>query len=325
MLLCLSPLWGAPSVRLKDIAYLKGVRNNQLLGVGLVTGLGGKGDSQGSDLLQEVLSNLLSHFDITIDSGSLKSKNCAVVMVSLDVPTFSRPGDRVDLTASSIGDAKSLSGGILLQTNLKAANGKIYAVGQGKIVTPKGNSGQTVGNIPGGAIIEREVISSFIEGDVINLVLRNPDFVTANAAAKAIAAKFSGIQLKTVDAALIEINIPEDNKKNIVDFIAQLESLTVTPDMAGKVVIDPAAEIIIIGENVKVGKVAVSYKKMDVNVASFFSDEEENPDNFVLEETANLEDFVNLLRSVGLKTDTIIGMLQAIDKAGALYGRLIIM
>jgi len=318
-------LYAVPTVRIKDIAYLMGVRSNQLLGMGIVTGLAGKGDSSSSSLLKTVLSNLLSNFDLVIEPNEIKSKNCAVVMVNADLPSFARSGDNIDLHVSSIGDAKSLEGGMLLQTNLKAANGKIYAVAQGRVVAPAGKESlKTVGTVARGAMIEREVLSSFVENNIVRVVLRNPDFVTANNVAAAFKTAFTASTVNTIDAAMIEVSIPEERQNNIIGFIAQLETISIIPDIAGKVVIDPQSDIIIIGENVRIGKVAVSYKQMNVNVSPVFSDEETTPENFVFKDTTSVEDMVNLLREVGLKAETIMGILQAIEKAGALFGTLII-
>ena len=160
------------TVRIKDIAYIQGVRENQLTGFGIVTGLAGKGDSDSSLLLKKILSNLLSGFGITIPPKDIKSKNSAAVMVTTDIPPFIRPGDRIPVTLSSIGDAKSLEGGVLLQTNLKAANNKVYAVAQGMIAyTDLGKSIKTVGYIPGGAIVEREAVSTISNNNYVSIIL----------------------------------------------------------------------------------------------------------------------------------------------------------
>ncbi|MBN2536096.1 MAG: flagellar basal body P-ring protein FlgI [Spirochaetales bacterium] len=322
-------LFPVPQVRIKDIAYLSGIRENQLSGIGLVTGLAGKGDSQGSELLKGTLANLLSNFGIELSTSDIKSKNCAVVMVSMELPPFIHPGDRVDVTVSSIGDARSLEEGILLQTNLKAANNRVYANAQGKVlVSPSSKSAKTVGTIPGGGFIEREVVSTYEQNGIIRIVLRHPDFVTATAVAEAIKTKFDQIKLETKDAAIIEVTVPEARRDDIVGFIADMESLTLTPDVSGKVVINPNTGVIIIGEKVKIGKVAVSYRDVNVTVNSSYyytDDENEYPDTFVIEDTATVNDLIDVLRAAGLKADVIIGILQAIQRAGALYGSLIIM
>ncbi len=324
----LSIVIAAPGARLKDIAYLSGVRNNQLLGIGLVTGLAGKGDSSSSVLLKISLANLVTNLGLEIDQREIKSRNRAVVVISCEIPPFIRPGDRINLTVSSIGDARSLEGGVLLQSQLKGANGVVYALAQGNILTPR-NSGsvKTVGSIPLGGIVEKEVLSDFITQGTISLVLRNPDFITAHSVSKAISEAFPNVKVRPVDASLIEVQIPAERSSNPVAFVAELESLTVIPGSSGKVVIDAASGIIIMGEQVRIGRVAVSYKRVQVSVAGNFNfqDGEEAKENFILEETSTVDDLISALAEVGLKTETIIGILKAIDRAGALYGELIIM
>lgn len=323
---CAAFLFSVPTVRIKDIASLNGIRDNQLSGIGLVTGLAGRGDSSGSPLLRQTLSNLLSNFNIEVSPDDLKSKNCAVVMVTVELPPFVRPGDRVNVTVSSIGDARTLEGGILLQTNLKAANNRVYAVAQGRVLVPKtGQVVETVGTITGGGIVEREITSVYNENGKIRIILRNPDFVTASKVAEAITGAFDNIQVESRDAAMIEVTIPESRRGNPVAFIAEIEALTLVPDISGKVVIDPNSGVIIIGENVKVGKVAVSYRDINITVGSYYGQQEESGDKFVIEDTTTVNDLVDVLRTAGLSTDIIIGILQAIERSGALFGTLIVM
>lgn len=327
LVLAALPADAAPKVRIKDIADVLGVRENQLLGVGLVTGVAGKGDSSGSVLLQKALSNMVSSFGLEINADEVKSRNAAVVMVSAEAPPFARPGERIDLSVSSVGDARSLEGGILLQTNLRAANGQVYAVAQGRIHVASGPGAvQTVGAVKSGAIVEREIVSTFAAGNKLSFVLRRPDFVTAAAVAEAIKAAVPGIALITRDAALVEIEVPEARRGELVALIGQIESLTVTPDTRGRIVIDSQSGVVIIGENVRISKVAVAYKDVEVSVgASALYDKEQSPRQFVVPETTSVEDFVKTLKQVGLSTEVIIGILKALDSAGALYGTLIVL
>ena len=328
----LLPVEAAPAVRIKEIAHVQGVRENQLLGVGLVTGLAGRGDSPGSPLLQSALSNLVAHFGMSVPAADMQSRNCAVVMVSAVIPAFLRAGDRIDVQVSSIGDARGLENGILLQTPLRGANGTTYAVAQGPVLGPRrGGAASAVGAIPFGAIMEREVVSRFVEGDAVSLVLRNPDFVTADAVRKAVQAAFPTARAVSVDASLVEVRLPAERRGDPVGFIAELESLPVTPDASGKVVIDSASGIVILGEKVRIGKVAVSWQAVQVAVGEEGAPRPaasggagERPDPFVLEETTTVNELVAALQAVGLKTDVIIGILTAIERAGALYGQLII-
>jgi flagellar P-ring protein precursor FlgI len=322
-------LSAAPVVRIKDIATVQGVRGNQLLGLGLVTGLNGKGDSQNSSLLRNSLSSLVSSFGVSVAPADVRTKNTAVVMVSAELPAFARAGDRVDVVVSSIGDARDLDEGILLQTNLQAANGQVYAVAQGRVLTTLDpNGSRTVGTISQGAIVEKEVVSQFLTNNVISIILRNPDFVTASAVQKAIQAAFNGITVTSRDASLIEVQLPEANRADPVGFLAQLEALTVTPDTEGRVVINAANGVIVMGDKVRIGKVAISYRTARVTVgatAPTGTSGSTPPDVFVIGETTTVDDFVQALKAVGLKADVIIGILQAVDKAGALFGTLVIM
>jgi flagellar P-ring protein precursor FlgI len=321
--------FAVPSVRIKDIASVRGVRGNQVLGLGLVTGLNGKGDSSSSPLLRNSLSSLVSTFGVSVAPQDIRSKNAAVVMVSAELPPFSRIGDRIDITVSSIGDARDLDGGILLQMNLQAANGQTYAVAQGRVMTTQDpNGAKTVGTISQGAIVEREVVSQFLDNNVVSIVLRNPDFITASAVQKAIEAAFAGIAVTSRDASLIDVQLPEASRANPVAFLAQMEALTVTPDSDGRVVINAASGVIVMGEKVRIGKVAVSYRTARVSVGSAASgagSATAAPDAFVIGDTTTVDDFVSALKAVGLKADVIIGVLQAIEKAGALFGSLVIM
>lgn len=326
-----------PQVRIKDIATIQGVRANQLLGIGLVTGLAGKGDGASSELLKRTLANFIQHFGIDIAPADIKSRNCAVVMVSAEVPGFIRPGERLDVQVASIGDARSLDGGMLLQTNLRAANEQVYAVAQGKIAVPVSATGRggaaatantaafTLAAIPQGAIIEREIISHFVTDNRVALILKFPDFVTANSVAQAVRTAFAKAKVVTRDASSVEIELPEDRREDPVAFISDLETLPVTPDSSNKVVIDSRSGIIIMGEKVRIGKVAVSYKDISVSVGASRWGDDNTPTYFTLGDTTNVDDFVKTLQTIGLAPAAIIEILKAIDKAGALYGILVIL
>lgn len=328
LLLLAADAQAAPAVRIKDIATLKGVRENQLMGVGLVTGLAGRGDSAGSELLKTALANLVANFGFNVGAADIRSRNCAVVTVSCEVPPFLRAGERVSVRVSSIGDARSLNGGLLLQTVLQAANGESYAVAQGQILPDKGADAQrtaTVGRIPDGAIVERDILSEFVDNGTVSLLLRNPDFVTASSVAEAIRLAFPDIAVASADAALIEVRIPEERVSDPIGFIAELESVSVTPAASGKVVIDAATGIIIFGEEVKIGKVAVSFQDVQVSTPGYYRDTTPGSRQVLVEETATVEQLVRILQEIGMETEIIIGLLRAIDRAGSLYGQLIIM
>lgn len=316
----------APVVRIKDIASIQGVRANQVLGLGLVSGLNGKGDSSSAPLLRSTVSSLVASFGVSLPPQDVRSKNAAVVMVSAELPAFARSGDRIDVIVSSIGDARDLDGGVLLQTNLQAANGQVYAVAQGRVTTSQDPAAaRTVGAVSQGAIVEKDVVSQYQDNNTVSILLHNPDFVTASAVQKAIGSAFSGITVTSRDPSLIEVQIPQDRRSDPVGFLAQLEALTVTPDTVGKVVIDSASGVIVMGEKVRIGKVAVSYRTTRVTVGAAPAGAATTPDVFVIGDTTTVDDFVSALKSVGLKADVVIGVLEAVEKAGALFGTLVVM
>lgn len=326
MMGALAAACAAPVVRIKDIASIQGVRGNQVLGLGLVSGLNGKGDSSSAPLLRTTVSSLVASFGVSLSPQDVRSKNAAVVMVSAELPAFARSGDRIDVIVSSIGDARDLDGGILLQTNLQAANGQVYAVAQGRVTTSQDPAAaRTVGAVSQGAIVEKEVVSQYQANNVVSILLHNPDFVTASAVQKAISGAFSGITVNSRDPSLIEVQIPQDRRSDPVGFLAQLEALTVTPDTVGRVVIDSTSGVIVMGEKVRIGKVAVSYRTTRVTVGAAAGGPSANPDLFVIGDTTTVDDFVSALKGVGLKADVIIGVLQAVEKAGALFGTLVVM
>jgi flagellar P-ring protein precursor FlgI len=333
LFLLAASVFAVPSVRIKDIADLQGIRDNQLVGIGLVTGLAGRGDSQNSELLKAAIANLVSNFGFRIDPADVRSRNCAVVTVSCQIPAFARAGESVDILVSSIGDARTLEAGVLLQTPLKAANGEVIALAQGQIFTVQAAAGanqRTVGTIPGGAIIEREVVSSFLDDNSLSILLRHPDFVTANSVSAAIRQQYPEIQLQTVDAAMIELSVPDQWQTDPVGFIAELESIQVTPEPSNKVVIDSSTGVIIFGEQVRIGKVAVSYQDISVNVGPYgrapagFLNGEEKEQNFIFDQATTVEQLVDTLKTIGLETESIIHIIKAIDRAGSLYGTLIV-
>jgi flagellar P-ring protein precursor FlgI len=252
-----------------------------------------------------------------------------VVSVSAEVPAFLRPGASFDVKVASLGDARSLEGGILLQTPLKGANGQIYALAQGQVFAiGEGSGTRTVGSIPGGAIAEQAILSTFLADSTVALVLKNPDFLTADTVAAAVRQAFPDIQVRAPDASLVEVEVPEDRRGDPVGFIAQLEALQVTPDPSNKVVIDAATGIIIFGERVRIGKVAVSYQDVSVRVGGLpawgAQASPEKPEQFTLQENTTVEELVTALRTVGLETETVIQLIKAIDKAGSLFGTLVI-
>lgn len=342
----------AVPVRIKDIAKVQGVRSNQLVGYGLVVGLNGTGDStKSTETLQSVV-NIMKNFGVTISQSSLKPKNVAAVIVTATLPPFVREGDTIDVTVSSLGDAKSIQGGTLVQTPLQAGNGITYAVAQGAVSTGgfsaggRGNGAQknfpTVGISPNGAIVEKSVEDDLGRMNSLSLSLAKADFTTASRITEAINARYGNIA-RAANPGRIDINVPPYYRNNIVSFVATLEELSISPDMAAKVVINERTGTIVMGGEISVGDVAITQGGITVKITSEedivqpppFSygrtgkvkkndtEVEEAPaSSIVLPSTADVEDIVGALNAVGATPRDIISILQAMKASGALHAEL---
>jgi len=307
-------------VRIKDIAVIQGIRENQLMGFGLVTGLQGKGDSRGFKFTKLMLKNLALNYGYNVVIDDLNSKNIAAVLVIANINSFVKEGDLIDISVSSIGDCKSLEGGILLQTPLKGANNEVYAVAQGRILAGnRTNFSQNTASVPAGAIMEKSVTNNFINNNKINLIIKFPDFVTANQIREAILGLNSDLQVNAIDPSLIEIILGEEELKNPIDFIAQLEVLTVTPDYIASVVIDKKKGIIVMGEDVIIQECSISTDFGQITVKNNRKD-----NNFQIK-NQTIGELVKTLNQIGLTNDEIISLIEAIYKIGAINAKLIIL
>lgn len=349
----------AHEVRIKDIVSFEGVRDNQLIGYGIVVGLKGTGDElKGSPYSKETIISMLERLGVNIrdQEANLKSKNIAAVMVTADLPPFSRHGSRIDVTVSAIGTSKDLLGGTLLVTPLVGADGEVYAVSQGPVATNAfeagGKSGSSVtkgvptsGKITNGAIIEREVGFELKNTFVINLSLHNPDFTTAKRTAESIN-KFAETALaEALDPTTVAVTIPAEYRQKPLAFIAQIEQLKVSPDQAAKVIIDEQNGVIVMGQHVRVSTVAISHGNLTIRITETPQVSQPNPfsntgetkvvqrsditvsegeDNklTVLYEGVTLQELVNALNSLGVSPRDMITILQNIKAAGALQAEL---
>ena len=265
------------AVRLKDITDFEGNRQNLLIGYGLVVGLNGTGDDLTRDIFtQQSLIGMLDRLGINANSSSLRTKNIAAVMVTATLSSFGRQGTRIDVTVSSLGDATDLQGGTLLVTPLLGADGEVYAVSQGPIsLSGFKASGQgstivkgvpTAGSIPNGAIIERELGFDFAAMKTMNISLRNPDFTTAQRVANVINGYLGQAYAHSVDSGTVQLAIPPAMRNDVVGLMAGIEQLRVEPDQPARVVIDQAAGIIVMGENVRISTVAVAQGNLTVRI-----------------------------------------------------------
>ena len=338
--------------RIKDISKVQGVRSNQLMGYGLVVGLNGTGDSNKTTQSIQSIVNMLQAYGVTIDSSSLKPKNVAAVMVTATLPPFSREGDTIDITVSSMGDAKSVQGGTLLQTPLRAGNGEVYAVAQGAVSTGgfmagNGNSNvqknfPTVGTTPNGAIVEQTVEDDIGSDGHISLSLAHADFTTASRVAAAVNSQFGSIA-RASNPGRVDVSIPLYYRNNVVGFVASLENLPIMPDKVAKIVVSERTGTIIMGGEISVDACAITQggltirvkQSTDVSQPAPFSygstmvtqdsdvEVEESPANsIILPATANVSDIVGALNAVGASPRDTISILQAIKASGALHAEL---
>ncbi|MBI4650708.1 flagellar basal body P-ring protein FlgI [Candidatus Desantisbacteria bacterium] len=343
--------------RIKDIAKIDGIRDNMLIGYGIVVGLNGTGDGQNTMFTIQSVVNMLQRLGVSIPPDKLKLKNVAAVIVTAKLPPFVKQGNAIDVTVSSLGDSQSLQGGILLITPLSGGDGKVYAVAQGPIsiggFSLGGGGGEkvqknfpTVGCIPNGAIVERNVNIDFANNQIVTIILNNPDFTTAARVAVTINNTIENNMAKAIDAASIQINIPLSYQNNLVNFLASLENLNVAVDSIGKVVIAERTGTVVMGENVRISTVAIAHGNLSLEIktkveasqpaplsqgkTTVFEDtdllvNEEGSRLLVVPYGANLGEVVKALNAIGVTTRDLIAVIQAIKKAGALQAELEIM
>lgn len=354
LLACLMSLT-AFADRIKDLTSVAGVRSNQLIGYGLVVGLDGSGDK--APFTNQSFNNMMKEFGISVPPGTdPKLKNVAAVSLTASLPPFAKPGQSIDVTVSSIGNAKSLRGGTLLFSPLKGADGQVYAVAQGNLVVggfgAEGNDGSSitvnvpsVGRIPNGATVERPVPNAFARGDSLILNLDRPDFTTAKRMADTINDLLGPETAYAQDATSVRVSAPRDPNQR-VSFLSLIENLTVTPGEAtAKVIINSRTGTIVIGKHVKIDPVAVTHGSLTVTVkenievnqpnalaggetavvpnADVNIDEEGNP-MFVFDPGVSLDEIVKAVNEVGAAPGDLMAILEALKQAGALNAELIV-
>lgn len=348
----------AYAARLKDLVSVRGVRDNQLIGFGLVIGLAGTGDSATNVFFSiQTMVNMLSKMGITIPEGEvdqLKFKNVATVMVTASLPSFARQGDRIDTLVSSLGDSKSLQGGTLLMTALKGPDGSTYAVAQGALSiggffvkgAAKGvqRNHQTVGRIANGAFVERELPHEFNMKEEVFLTMKKTDFTTASRISQAINDSMRDTIASLMDGRTVKVMVPPFYKENTSEFITQIENLQVEPDMVAKVILDERTGTVVMGENVRISSVAVAHGSLFIQITEEPSVSqpaplspggstvvvprtrikiEEGEDRLlVVPKSISLGEVVNGLNAIGVNPRDLIAILQAIKASGALHAEL---
>ncbi|MBF0225738.1 MAG: flagellar basal body P-ring protein FlgI [Desulfobacterales bacterium] len=317
----------AYAVRIKDITSIKGVRINQLVGYGLVVGLNGTGDKSGADFTMQSIANMMERMGVHVDKNQIKVKNVAAVMITATMPPFAKIGTRLDVTISSLGDAKSLAGGTLLLTPLKGVDGKVYAIAQGSVGVGGIGASQNhvlVATIPEGATIEREIPFSLSGKSQITFTLSNPDFTTALRITEIVNTALGEPAAKALDSGTIKIEIPEAMRPDVAKFIANIETLEVEPDTTAKVIVNEKTGTVVIGENVKISTIAISHGDLSIKVQDTSVTPPKQVDNRVMlvPTGTTIGDLVKALNAVGVSPKDLISIFQSIKAAGALQADL---
>ena len=341
----------APAARLKDLVAIEGVRENQLIGYGLVVGLAGTGDRQQTVFSVQSLTNLLERMGVSVPPTSTRVNNIAAVMVTASLPAFAQPGARIDATVAAIGDAANLQGGLLVLTSLRGADGQVYAVAQGPVVTggfSAGRSGSsqtvnhpTVGRAPGGATVERAA-PSVAPKTQVRLQLRQSDFTTCARIVEAVNRKFAAAPAPPAhaeNAGLVSVAIPSDFASRTTEFIAELESLQVEADRGARVVINERTGTVVLGKDVRIAPVAILHGNLTVEIQTTYTVsqpgplaqgttevvpqtttgvKEEKARNLVLKQGATIEELVRALAAIGSTPRDVIAILQNLRSAGAM-------
>ena len=350
----------AQTIRIKDLGKLSGWRENALVGYGLVTGLAGTGDSARNKTTRQSIANMLSRFDVSVGVDDVQSRNVAAVMITANLSPFAREGDTLDITVTSIGDARSLVGGSLILAPMKGPDGRVYALAQGAVSVGgykydmNGNVVQknhpTVGAVPNGATIERGISSPMMnERHSVTFVLSDPDYTTATRVAKAINTMLNTSAAYAKDASGIEIAVPTERRERLADFLTAVENVEVEPDRRAKVVINERTGTVVSGGDVRIAKVAVSHGDLKISIAtdnsisqpllvrqagtmvrtmavsnSRIEVEEQSEAGYVAPTHTTVADLVQSLNRLKTNTRDIISILRAIKAAGALHAELVV-
>jgi len=352
-----APVAAESATRVKDVAALQGIASTPLIGYGLVVGLNKTGDRRQTVFSTQTLVNMLERFGLSVQAGQIKIENVAAVLVTAELPPYSRPGARVDITASSVGDARSLQGGTLLATPLRGPNGEIYALAQGPLSLGGfgGGSGATsvqvnhltVGRVPSGATVQIGSSAKLPETEALTLALREPDFVSASHLAMSINKDLGADTAHVQDPGSVSVRVPAEYRGAVSELMARLELLPVDTDAVARVVINERTGTVVVGGNVRIGTAAVAHGALSVRISTKYEVSQPSPmsktgDTMVvpdtqvdvkegtaqlvtLQEGTTLEAVVRALNGLGATPRDIIAIMQALKAAGALRADIVVL
>jgi flagellar P-ring protein precursor FlgI len=356
-LLVMSPLPSLAASRVKDIGRFAGVRSNTLTGYGLVIGLNKTGDKRQTFFTQQSLINMLERFGLTLNNPAIKVENIAAVMVTADLPAFERTGSRIDVTVSSIGDATSLQGGVLMQTPLLGADGAVYATANGSLILGGYSAGgaaasvtvnhPTVGRIPNGGVVEREVLTGLPQSaEKMELILDRADFTNARRVAEAINETFGQPIASALDSRSVRLLVPAEFRQRPVEFMATVESVSVEVDTRARVVINERTGTVVMGSHMSISAVSIAHGNLSIQVNTQFQvsqprpfsqgettvvpqqqvqTEEQRSSFITLNNNATVQDLIQALNALGVTPRDTIAILEALKTAGALQADVEIM
>ncbi len=346
------------SQRIKDISYFKGINTEQLIGYGLVVGLGGTGDSYRSTFTVQSVTSMLKRFGITVPEANLRTRNVAAVMVTAKVSNLSKEGNEFDVSVSSLGDAKSLMGGTLLMTPLSKSDGRVFGMCQGAVSIGgydiNTSSGGRVaknhalsGRIPNGGVLEKPILEEGFVPEELSIVLKDPDFTTSKTIADSINGVFGSTVATSLDGAEVSLRIPAGST-NLTEFLSRIESIEVLKDVIAKVVLNERTGTVVAGRNVKISPVSISHGSLNITIKSFpiisqpsplsqgttamfnnqvpsVSEDENENSTYSIDGASNAQEVAAALNSLKVSPRDIIAIFQALKEAGALTAELVIM
>lgn len=314
----------AQEARIKDLVNIRGVRTNQLIGFGLVIGLRGTGDTKKSLTTNQAAATLLSHLGQKSKAEDFPPGSVAAVITTADLPPFARIGDAIDVRVSAIGDAKSLAGGTLIMTPLRAGDNEIYAMVQGSVVVGQANGGGaqvlTVARVPLGGIVEKEFIPNFAPDGVLTLSLKQADFTTNARLTDVINEHFRGFFAVSKDPSTIEVSVPRMFQPRVVEFISELERLTVNVDRKAVVVLNERTGTVVMGNDVTISKITITHGDLSIQVGK--GADKKSAKSVAAVDGTTVGKLVETLNGLGVKPADLVGILQAIHAAGALQAEL---